>query len=174
LSTRGVAQAERLAQRLAGEGVAAILSSDLRRAVMTAEHLHATTGAPLRFDSGLQERNFGDIRGQSYASLGVDIFAPDYDPPGGERWDEFHTRVDAMWQRIIEAVRVTDGNLAVVTHGLVCHSLAQRQLHLPGDVSTPLRWNNASLTVIEPPAPWKVRLLNCVVHLDDDIETGIV
>ena len=72
------------------------------------------------------------------------------------------------------AARVTDGNLAVVTHGLVCHSLAQRQLHVPADVSAPLRWNNASLTVIEPPAPWKVRLLNCVVHLDDDTQTGIV
>jgi broad specificity phosphatase PhoE len=77
-------------------------------------------------------------------------------------------------ERVIDAARVTDGNLAVVTHGLVCHSLAQRQLHLPADVSTPLRWNNASLTIIEPPAPWKVRLLNCVVHLDDDTQTGIV
>jgi broad specificity phosphatase PhoE len=172
LSSRGVAQAQRLAQRLAGEGVAAILSSDLRRAVMTAEHVQARTGAPMRFDAGLQERNFGNIRGHSYASLGFDIFAPDYEPPGGERWDEFHDRVDAVWQRVIDVARATDGNLAVVTHGLVCHSLAQRQLNLPAEVTAPLRWNNASLTVIEPPAPWKVRLLNCVVHLDDSTETG--
>jgi broad specificity phosphatase PhoE len=173
LSNRGVAQAERLAQRLAAEGVSAILSSDLRRAVMTAEHLHGATAAPIRFDAGLQERNFGDIRGQSYAALGFDIFAPDYEPPGGERWDEFHNRVDAVWQRVIEAAHATDGNLAVVTQGLVCHSLAQRQLHIPAEVNAPLRWNNASLTIIEPPAPWKVRLLNCVVHLDDDTQTGI-
>ena len=24
-----------------------------------------------------------------------------------------------------------------------------------------------SLTVIEPPAPWRVGLLNCIAHLDD-------
>jgi broad specificity phosphatase PhoE len=84
LSNRGVAQAERLAQRLAAEGVSAILSSDLRRAVMTAEHLHAATAAPIRFDAGLQERNFGDVRGQSYEAIGTNILSPTYEPPGGE------------------------------------------------------------------------------------------
>ena len=82
LSARGIAQAERLAQRLAGLGVSRILSSDLTRAVMTAERLRAATGAPIAFDAGLQERNFGDVRGRAYAELGVDILAPDYEPPG--------------------------------------------------------------------------------------------
>ena len=67
LSSRGIAQAERLAARLAAEGVAAILASDLARAVATAEAVRAATGAPLRFDPLLQERNFGDIRGTPYA-----------------------------------------------------------------------------------------------------------
>src|SRR5262250_949339 len=71
LSTRGLAQAGRAADRLAKLGVGAILSSDLRRAVMTADRLNASTGAPTTFDAGLQERNYGDIRGQAYATLGV-------------------------------------------------------------------------------------------------------
>src|SRR5215468_6450633 len=79
LSERGIAQAQQLAARLAGLGVATILSSDLRRAVMTAECLQVATGAPITLDPGLQERNYGDVRGQAYATLGVDILAPDYE-----------------------------------------------------------------------------------------------
>ncbi len=51
LSPRGVAQAERLARRLTHEGIARILSSDLARAAMTAEHLRRATGAPVAHDA---------------------------------------------------------------------------------------------------------------------------
>src|SRR5262245_6407477 len=103
LSPRGVAQAERLAQRLAGEGIAAILSSDLARAVMTAEHLRRATGAPVAYDPLLQERNFGDLRGTPYAELGLDMFAEDYAPPNGETWEVFHARVTRAWAVVEKA-----------------------------------------------------------------------
>jgi probable phosphoglycerate mutase len=167
LSARGLAQAEQLGRRLAELGVGAILSSDLRRAVMTAERVQARTGAPITLDSGLQERNYGDIRGQAYATLGVDILGPDYEPPGGERWQDFHARVDAVWQRVAAAAAATDGNLAVVTHGLVCYSLALRHLQLASSDDPLVRWHNASLTVIDDQPPWTVRLLNCAAHLND-------
>ena len=172
LSARGIAQAERLAERLAGAGVAAILCSDLRRAVMTAERVQAATGAPLTLDAGLQERNYGDIRGRAYATLGVDILAPEYEPPGGERWVDFHTRVDATWQRIVGAASATAGNLAVVTHGLVCYSLALRHLRLSADQRAVVGWHNASLTIIEARPPWAVRLLDCTAHLDEAASAG--
>jgi probable phosphoglycerate mutase len=166
LSPRGVAQAERLAQRLAREGVAHILSSDLVRARQTAESLQRATGAPLVLEPLLHERNFGDIRGTAYADLGVDMFAPDYAPPNGESWPVFHARVDRAWQRVQALAAATDGNLAVVTHGLVCRSLAGRHLSLPEGAIVPERWENTSVTMVECPAPWRVTLLNCVAHLD--------
>ena len=172
LSARGVAQAEQLGRRLAGLGVGAIVSSDLRRAVMTAERVQAFTGAPITLDAGLQERNFGDLRGRAYADLGLDLFAADYDPPGGEPWERFHTRVDTVWKRIVAASASTDGNLAVVTHGLVCYSLALRCLQLPPGESAALRWHNTSVTVVDGAAPWMVQLLNCTAHLDDDARHG--
>jgi len=167
LSPRGVAQAERLARRLGGDGIGRILSSDLARAVMTAEHLRQVTGAPLGFDPLLRERNFGDLRGTAYADLGLDMFAPGYAPPNGETWEVFHARVDRAWALVQEAAAATSGHLAVVTHGLVCRSLASRHLVLPAGEDVPERWENAGLTVIEGPAPWRVRLLNCVAHLED-------
>ncbi len=167
LSSRGVAQAERLARRLGREGIARILSSDLARAAMTAEHLRQVTGAPVQFDPLLQERNFGDLRGTAYADLGFDMFAPGYAPPNGETWEVFHARVDRAWALVQETAAATSGHLAVVTHGLVCRSLASRHLILPAGQDVPERWENSALTVIEGPAPWRVRLLNCIAHLDD-------
>ena len=167
LSPRGVAQAERLARRLELEGIAAILSSDFARTATTAEHLRRVTGTPISYDPLLQERSFGDLRGTPYAELGFDMFAVDYAPPGGETWEVFHARVDRAWALVREAATATGGHLAVVTHGLVCRSLAARHLILPEGQEVPARWENTSLTVVDHPAPWRVRLLNCIAHLDD-------
>lgn len=166
LSARGVAQAERLARRLAGEGVALILSSDLSRALTTAEHVRRATGAPHEIDPLLQERNFGDLRGTPYAELGFDLFADDLEPANGESWAMFHARVDRAWAALKARVAGLHGPLAVVTHGLVCRSLASRHVVLPDGADVPERWENTSVTILNGPTPWSVRLLNCVVHLD--------
>ena len=167
LSPRGLVQAERLARRLAGMGIARIVSSDLARAVATAESLQRVTGVPLSLEPLLQERNFGDLRGTPYADVGFDMFAPDYAPPNGETWAALHARVDRAWARVQALAAATDGHLAVVTHGLVCRSLAARHLVLADGEPTPLRWDNASVTIVDFPAPWRVRVLNCVAHLAD-------
>ena len=166
LSPRGVAQAERLARRLAPERIAQIVSSDLARALGTAERLQRLTGATLAIEPLLQERNFGDLRGTPYAELGLDMFAPDYAPPNGESWPAFHARVDLAWARMQALAAATAGHLAVVTHGLVCRSLAARHLSLPAGEAVPERWENTALTIVESPAPWRVRLLNCIAHLE--------
>ncbi len=104
------------------------------------------------------------------------MFALDYAPPNGETWDAFHARVDRAWALVRECAAASGGHLAVVTHGLVCRSLAARHLVLPDGLDVPERWENTALTIIEPPvapgagspgARWPVRLLNCVTHLND-------
>ena len=167
LSPRGVAQAERLARRLQAERIAGILSSDLTRAVMTAEAIRRATGAPLQYDPLLQERNFGDLRGTPYADLVSDPFALDYEPPNGESWTVFHARVARAWSLVQQIADRTEGHLAVVTHGLVCRSLATHHLILPDGQDVPLKWENTALTIVDGPLPWRASLLNCVAHLDD-------
>jgi probable phosphoglycerate mutase len=166
LSPRGMAQAERVARRLASEGIRLILSSDLARAMTTAEHLHRATGAAVEIDPLLQERNFGDLRGTPYAELAFDLFAPGLAPTRGESWSTFHARVDRAWAAIQSRAATVDGPLAVVTHGLVCRSLAERHVVLPDGQPAPERWENTSVTILDGPTPWRVRLLNCSVHLD--------
>ena len=59
-------------------------------------------------------------------------------------------------------------NHAVVTHGLVCRSLAARHLRLADGHIAPERWENTAVTIVEAAEPWRVHLLNCVAHLDGD------
>jgi len=173
LSPRGEAQAERLARRLAGEAVARVVASDLRRAAQTARAVAAATGAPLDLSPLLQERNFGDLRGTPYREIRGDPFAPGYHPPGGEGWEAFHARVDAAWRRVLAAATDADrsgGDVVVVTHGLVCWSLASRRLALPPGHEASWRIGNTALTVVEPAPPHAVRLLACTAHLEDPEE----
>lgn len=169
LSPNGIDQARRLARRLTGDGIGQILASDLSRAAMTAEAVVETTGAPIRYDALLHERNFGDVRGTPYAELSFDLFAPDYDPPGGESWERFEERMDEAWALIQRAAGECEENLAVITHGLVCRSVVARRARLPEGVDRDLRglaWRNTSVTILDGPDPWRVRLLNCSAHLD--------
>jgi probable phosphoglycerate mutase len=175
LSPRGIEQARRLARRLAGEGIAEILSSDLRRAVMTAEAVGEATGAPILFDALLQERNFGDLRGIPYAEIAFDFFAPGYEPPGGESWKRFEARMDEAWALIERTAQRCEGNLAVITHGLVCRSVVSRRTLLPESAERDAHgfaWRNTSVTILDGPGPWRVRLLNCAAHLDEPEPAG--
>ena len=168
LNARGSAQARRLAERFADAGVTHVLSSDLARARETAEHLHARTGGALSFSPLLQERSFGRVRGRAYEEFDFDLFGPDFVPEDGESWEAFHARVDRAWDEIVAAVAAADGHLAVVTHGLVCHSIAARYVRLPADVDPPRHWGNTCVTEIGAAPPWIVGTLNCTAHLDGD------
>jgi probable phosphoglycerate mutase len=167
LSERGIAQASRLGERLRAVGIRRILASDMRRAEMTAQAIRSATDAPLVLDSLLHERNFGDLRGTPYSELTADPFAADYLPPGGESWETFHARVDRAWQRATDEAQDTDGHLAVVTHGLVCHSVVSRLARLADGVDAAGGgWLNTSVTILEAGEAWTVTLLNCAAHLD--------
>ena len=172
LSERGLRQADCIGQRLAGMGVARILSSDYVRAQMTAGRIARATGVEIEIDKTLRERNFGDLRGRPYSELG-DIFAEDFSPPAGESWEVFFERADRCWEVVRNAAHETAGNLAIVTHGLVCYSFARRHLSVPNqDMLSPSCFANTSLTTVEARPPFRVELLGCAAHLDADSFEG--
>ncbi|MEE2777058.1 MAG: hypothetical protein VYE73_09910, partial [Acidobacteriota bacterium] len=73
------------------------------------------------------------------------------------------------WKRVAAVYREVEGYLAVVTHGLVCHSLALNHLAIDPPLEPPERWGNTSLTEIEPGPPWRVATLNCIAHLNGEV-----
>jgi probable phosphoglycerate mutase len=178
LSERGIAQATRLAGRLADHPIERMLASDLARADMTARCVSQATGVAVEPEPLLQERNLGDLRGTAYAELDTNPFEPGYAPPGGETWEIFHLRVDDAWACIRGAAAGLEGHLAVVTHGLVLHSLVVRHLVLPAGVPSapddgpPLRFGNTALSIVSQAAPWQVELFACTAHLEGDDTKG--
>ncbi|MCC6764354.1 MAG: histidine phosphatase family protein [Deltaproteobacteria bacterium] len=168
LSERGRRQASQLAIRMTPLGIARVVTSDLARAVETAEAVAAATGAPLVADPLLRERDFGDIRGMPYDAIGVDPFGAAYAPPNGETWSVFYARVAEAWRRVVGLAAATEGHVVVVTHGLVCRALVERHLALAAGTTAPALWGNTALTEVETGPPWTVRLLACTAHLDDD------
>ena len=166
LSERGVAQAEALAQRLAAMPVVAIVSSDLPRALRTAQAIAAATGAPIETTALLQERNFGDWRGRPYDGLAVDPLTLAEAPPNGESAAQFEQRVAAAFAHVLARQAGHRGLVAVVTHGLVIRALLARHVRLGGGGALPEHLGNTSLSIVDAAPPHRATLLNCTVHLD--------
>lgn len=170
LSTTGLAQAQAVAQRMAGLNLAGIVSSDLPRALSTAQAISAATGLPFSTTSLLHERNFGDLRGQPYDSLGFNPLTMTDAPPGGESAAQFRERVAQAFAYIVALRGTLAGNLAVVTHGLVIRALLANHLGAAETETVTLRVGNTSVTIVGPAAPHAVELLDCTVHLDDSTQ----
>ena len=169
LSERGVAQAEALARRLAAMNVRAIVSSDLPRALCTAQAIEAATGAAIETTPLLRERNFGDWRGRPYAGMPIDPLTMAEAPPNGESTAAFEQRVAAAFAHVV-VLRAALGNasggvLAVVTHGLVIRALLTAQVQLGPGMVQPTHLGNTSLSLIGAHPPHQVELLNCTAHL---------
>jgi len=175
LSDAGLAQARRLGGRLARAGIRQIVSSDMARAAMTADCVAEATGLEVEHEPLLQERNFGEIRGIAYEDLTENPFGPSYSPPGGESWPDFHERVDRAWRRVCDLALGLEGHLAVVSHGLVLHSIAAHHIELPPDVpppppnGPPLRLGNTALSILRGPSPWRSELFGCTAHLEGEL-----
>ncbi len=165
LNERGRVQAQAVATRLARLRPAALLASDLARARETAQAISLATGLPIDTSELLQERNFGDWRGRPYDALGLDPLDERLTPPGGESALQFAGRVGQAFAVILDRLARCEGDLVVVSHGLLIRTLLQNHLSLPAGQAVPERLENTSVTIVEGDSPFRVLRLNCVDHL---------
>jgi broad specificity phosphatase PhoE len=164
LNELGVRQAQCLAERLASMRVSHILCSDLKRAQMTAAPIAERLGLTVESTPLLAERSFGDLRGTPYSQLRSDPFAPDFAPPNGETWAAFYERVAQAFALIVARRASTQGDLLVVTHGLVCRALLQQ--HIPATAAVTATFGNTGVTLLDDVAPYSAQLVDCCCHLD--------
>lgn len=157
LSTVGHAQARAVANALAGEDIAAVCSSDLARALHTAEAAAHVLGLPIRRHVRLRERHYGALQTLTYAEFAQRHPAAyarfmareeDFDlPGGGESLRRFADRVNQCIDEIVAAH--AGGQVLVFTHGGVLDILHRRAsgrpLAAPRDVGIP----NAALNWLE-------------------------
>ena len=167
LSERGLAQAARLARHLASFPVAAILSSDYARARMTAEAIRDVSGLHIEIRTSLRERNFGAYRGRPHDELPREFRFDGAAPPEGESVAAFDARVDTAWAQATDFANAVEGDTAVVTHGLVCHSIVERLVeHERRPTGARVMWGNTAFTVLEAGERWRVSRFACTRHLD--------
>jgi 2,3-bisphosphoglycerate-dependent phosphoglycerate mutase len=120
LTEAGRLQSRELALRLSREFRPEILvSSTFLRARQTSEIIADVLGLETEAIAGIQERNFGCLRGQPYARLG--LRDPQWTPEGGESLDDVRRRaVDAIASL---RDRYPREEIVVVTHGAVIHAV---------------------------------------------------
>jgi broad specificity phosphatase PhoE len=141
---------------------------------MNSEELIATAernGIEIVVSELLRERDFGDLKGSSYASIDPEMFqlTSEYLPPNGESWGMFHKRVEESWKWVLSHVRsgnhrkedVVEEVTLVVTHGLVKTSLAEQFF----GTSVRVPFENTSVSIVSRETPHVVYELNSVKHL---------
>ena len=188
LTERGLRQARLAAERLRHLPLAALYSSPISRARLTAAAIGEAAGLAVTELPGVREYDFGDLSGITYRELVekhpeiVEQYrrGPDYPTfPGGEDREAFRKRVcEALWG---VAERHPGASVAVVTHAGPIALFCLEVLGLPYRRPIPLRVYNGSITVIEvrdsPPDaggagrdPWPravLAALNDTCHLEE-------
>ena len=176
LSTTGIWQAGRLAERLASEAIDAIVSSDLARAWMTGAPLAAARGLQMVSEPRLRERVFGIFEGKTLDEIAVqhpEEFAAwrardvDWGMPGGESGIEFIGRVLEAMQQI--ALSYVGRTVAVVTHGGVLDVVYRNARALAWDAPREHLMLNASINRLQAqPEPLRLQIIDWadVAHLE--------
>jgi probable phosphoglycerate mutase len=179
LNDTGRAQARASAGRLAGSGLARIVSSDLVRARDTAEAVARAAGLAVEADPRFREQGLGDWQGLTFREARArdpEVAArfaardPQARPPGGETRAEMQARA---WEALeAHAAPGSPGALLVVAHGGVVQALVYRVLGLPLDSPRRFLLPNAGLTtLVHHRDVWYLRTLSDTAHLpfaDDD------
>ena len=178
LNALGRAQAAATANGLAGFAFAAVYSSDLERAWMTAEIAARRLGLALAAEPGLRERHYGVFQGlttaeaaERFPAAHARYLARDrhYDFEAGESLTRLAVRVTATVEALAE--RHPGQSVLLVSHGGVldvCYRRATgRDLSVPRDFPIP----NAALNWIEVgPQGWRLHSWADRRHLERTLE----
>lgn len=152
LNEHGRWQAARLGAALREEPIAAIYSSDLKRARDTAQAVADGHGLPIHTHIGLRERGFGRFEGHTWDELALRYPAetlawrkrmPDFAPPGGETLVQLRDRVVAA---VDELARQHLGEqILLVAHGGVLDVIYRAATRLA--LQAPRTWQLANTGV---------------------------
>lgn len=134
LSKEGETQADLLGKRLENYHVDALYSSDLLRAIQTAEIINKHLGLTPYIRKELREISFGKLEGKTNEYIhehfsdflkNKDMLTTDIPYPGGENGEDVCNR---MYPVIEEIARSGLKNVVIVTHGNAIRALITRIL----------------------------------------------
>jgi broad specificity phosphatase PhoE len=149
LTVLGHAQAHTAAAELARLRPGALVSSDLVRAVQTAEHCATATGLPIVTTPALREQGYGEFEGMPSRDLWnvVDWTDPHWSAPGGESLAELHGRVEAFLKDL--CAEPPADVIALVTHGDTIRAIQAVAAGLGPDAMPAVTPHNGTVTRLE-------------------------
>ena len=174
LTARGLEQAEAIAGRLRRVSFSALYSSDLGRALHTAEIVARATGARIEVDAGLRERHTGIFQGMTneqmaaqhpdeYSAYRSDPYA--YQVPGGESGLQRTERSVRVMNALAD--RHPDKTIVAITHGGFLIGFFEHVLGLaPGNAWRFKRQNAAFNVFARTDGTWSLETWNDTSHLD--------
>ena len=176
LNEEGLAQALLVGECLTREPFAHLYSSDLGRALQTAQPIADRSGRPVRIDMRLRERNLGVFQGLTGAECErrfPEHYArfrardPDHVMPGGENARGVYERVSEVFTAL--ARKHTGERLVVVTHGGVLDALYRFVQSVPLERPRDFMIFNASLNTVHcTDGHWSVQRWGDISHLTRD------
>ncbi|XP_076917333.1 phosphoglycerate mutase-like protein 4 [Bidens hawaiensis] len=176
LNDVGRQQAVAVAERLSREfKISAIYSSDLKRALETAETIAARCGGlQVTQDPNLRERNLGDLQGIVYgdaptmktkAYMALQSNGRDVEiPGGGESLNQLYKRCTDSLQTIASKHR--GERIVVVTHGGVIRALHERASSGTGHRSGRILNVSVNVLHLSDPDKWAIKSWGDVSHLN--------
>jgi broad specificity phosphatase PhoE len=173
LNEHGQKQAQQLANYIRHIGMSALYTSDLRRALQTAQILSDKLGFSAISDQRLRERNIGEWQGltidemrtwfpDEYQHLLMD--AENYRVPGGESRKDVCLRMRAAFEDILKQDK--GGTVGIMSHTTAIHALLGEII--PGNLSNELAVSNTSVTTIvrRDDNSWQLVAADDVMHLE--------
>jgi len=173
LNKVGREQAAKLAQRLSSEKIDCIYSSNLKRAVQTAEAVARPHGMAVILRQDIREIDVGDLEGMTvdeierkYGSQRELWENNNWCPPGGESLAQLNTRVSQFVEDILQKHEGT--TILVVAHGGTLRSLLSNCLEFESRTWPRISIDSASLSIITLNEDRAIlSLLNDTCHLQD-------
>lgn len=173
LDALGLKQAERLRDRLAEEKIDSIYSSNLQRALVTAEIIAARHQLAVVLCAELREIDFGHLEGLTFNEINqlypevVKLRmkrSPKLKYPGGDSFVEFSKRVSKFLSRLEQ--HTAEETILIVAHSGVLRVLLCRLLNMDLRHLWQFPLDLASLSILETNQQGAIlSLLNDVSHL---------
>ncbi len=173
MTATGHRQIECLRDRLANEKIEVVYSSNLKRALTTAEVLCANYKLEITPCPELREMDYGEIEGLTFDEIShrypevaelIANFNLSLKFPGGEGFEEFVERTSQFLNRLKK--HTPSQTILVVSHSGPLRTLVCRLLGIDLGHWWQLRCDNASLSIVETyPQRVIISLLNDTCHL---------
>ncbi len=174
LTSKGIEQAKKLASKLRVFNITEIYSSNIKRAIQTAEIMNKEIGVNIKIDKGIRERNIGDFEKYGVTwrkefnklkerELAKGTPLIEIRPPNGENLYDFRGRIKSFLNELSKK----EGNILVSAHKGVNTAIINFAQGRNIIEFKPIEQNHACINILNfENNKWNVLIINDISHLE--------